>query len=312
MDCPSVRIAADIVNSRTRMDARIAHRRSNFLDQRDAAQKARRLPPEDAVRAGVRIGTIIDVSLRDSLHTSLFAGAAAAVRSILPPFVGGVPWYGQQEAHRVALYDFYRRTGLVSFRSDDNNILDLIGSLVGSTGWWWAFDDVCVMTERPTALHTEPTPDGVHNQQRLHHRDEPALRYSDGSEVFVQHGTIVPEWVVMDPTVARIALEPNVEIRRTAIERIGWDVYIDAAELKLVDRVDDPGNPGCVLQLFATPQEWGDDGRILLATNGSLERDGHCRRYGLPVPQRFSSALDAAGWTYGVRGSDYARLVRRT
>ncbi len=312
MDCPSVRIAADIVGSRTRMDARIAHRRSDWPDQPAAAIMARRLPPEEAVRAGVGRGHIIRVALWDSLHTSLFDGVAAAVRTLLPAFVGGVLWYGQQEAHRVALYDFYRRAGLVSFRSDDECILDLVGALVGATGWWWAFDNVCLMTERPTALYTEQAPDGVHNQRRLHHSDEPALHYSDGASVFVQHGTIVPEWVVHDPTVARSALEPNVEIRRTAIERIGWDTYIDAAELKLLDRTDDPGNSGCELQLFATPEEWGDGGRILLATNGSVERDGRRRRYGLPVPQRVSTALDAAGWTYGIRGADYARLARRT
>ncbi|MBD0023006.1 MULTISPECIES: hypothetical protein [Gordonia] len=46
--------------------------------------------------------------------------------------------------------------------------------------------------------------------------------------------------------------------------------------------------------------------------NGSLERDGHRRRYGLHVPSDISDAPSAAGWTYGISGADYARLVRRT
>ncbi|WP_250323890.1 DUF6745 domain-containing protein [Williamsia sp. CHRR-6] len=46
--------------------------------------------------------------------------------------------------------------------------------------------------------------------------------------------------------------------------------------------------------------------------NGSAERDGHRRRYGLPVPEWTTSALQAAGWTYGISGGDYAALARRT
>ena len=84
------------------------------------------------------------------------------------------------------------------------------------------------------------------------------------------------------------------------------------AGLKMVDRSDDPGNPGCELQLFDAPQQWRNNSRILLTVNGSLERDGHRRRYGLHVPRWISSSLDAAGWTYGIRGHDYARLARRT
>ncbi|WP_371829885.1 DUF6745 domain-containing protein [Rhodococcoides yunnanense] len=280
---PPVRIAGDIVNSRTQMDQRI-----------------RRRP------------AIVKATLWDSLRTSLFDGVAASIRTLLSPVSGGLPWYGQQEAHRVAFYEFYRRTGLATFRSNDENMLDILAALVGSTGWWWAFDEVCVMSERPVILDTEPTPGGTHNERRLHSADAPALQFADGAAVYVQHGAIVPEWVVLDPTVERIAQERNVEVRRTAIERIGWDAYIDMAGLKMVDRSDDPGNPGCELQLFDAPQQWRNNSRILLTVNGSLERDGHRRRYGLHVPRWISSSLDAAGWTYGIRGHDYARLARRT
>ncbi|MEV2265858.1 hypothetical protein [Nonomuraea africana] len=35
----------------------------------------------------------------------------------------------------------------------------------------------------------------------------------------------------------RIAEEPNIEVRRCAIERLGWDVYIERAGLRLVAAV---------------------------------------------------------------------------
>lgn len=295
----SARIAAKLAESRSRMDRRVA---------RPSSGRWRFGSPRDFSPEGV----LIRAELWDSLHTSFFDGVATALRTLLPPMSGGVTWYGQQESHRIAFYDAYRRLGLAGFRRDDHELLDALTTVTASTGWWWAFDEVCVMVERPRVLCTEPTPGGVHGERRLHCDDDPAIEFIDGQAVFVHHGTIVPEWVVKDPSVERISGERNVEIRRCAIERIGWDEYIDAAGLELVDRVDDPGNPGCALGLYAMPAGWGRPGRILLVTNGSLERDGHRRRYGLHVPQWMPSALNAAGWTYGISGADYARLVRRT
>ena len=305
-------IATMLSESRKCMDARIKRRVSDWPNERRAVETARVKPPEDAARVGISPDRIIRATVWDSLHTTLFDGVAAAIRTLLPPAVLGVTWYGQQEAHRVAYYDTYRRLGLAKFHSHDDALLDANIALTGATGWWWAFDDVCVMAERPTTLHSEPIPGRVHNEHRLHHSESPALEFQDGDAVFVLHGTIVPDWVVRDPTAERIARERNVEIRRCAIERIGWDTYIDAADLALVDQADDPGNVGGTLRLYATPDGWGRTGRILLAINGSPERDGHRRQYGLHVPTWISSALDAAGWTYGLGGDDYARLVRRT
>ncbi|MDJ0395652.1 hypothetical protein QMK17_20225 [Rhodococcus sp. G-MC3] len=305
------RIASLITASRERMDKRIDSRRP-LLDERAAIASARKLPSQDALDKGVRPDLILRSAIWDSLRTSLFDGVATAIRTLLPPFLGGVTWYGQQESHRLAFYDAYRRTGLARYRSGDHDMLDVVTALARSTGWWWAFDDVCVMAERPCSLYTERTPGGVHNERRLHRPSGPAIEFSDGSAAYVINGTIVPDWVVLDPTVERIARERKLEVRRSAIERIGWSAYIDEAGLDLIDCADDPGNPGCTLQLFAMPDGWGLSGRILLVVNGSLERDGHRRRYGLHVPGWIPSALDAGGWTYGISGADYARLVRRT
>lgn len=299
-------------DSRRRMDAYIARRRSDWPNERWWIDAARVQSLEESVGLGISPDRIIRAAVWDSLHTTLFDGVAAAIRTLSTPVAGSVTWYGQQEAHRIAYYDLYRRCDLVSFHADDDELLDIHAALAGATGWWWAFDTMCIMSERPTALRSEPIPGRMHSERRLHDSDSPAVEFGDGQAVYVQHGTIVPSWVVLDPTVERIAGERNVEVRRCAIERIGWDTYIDTAGLELVDKADDPGNAGHMLQLYASPDGWGRDGRILLAVNGSLERDGRRRRYGIYVPGWFSSALDAAGWTYGINGADYARLVRRT
>lgn len=212
-------IATMLSESRKRMDARIKRRISDWPNERRAVETARVKPPADAARVGISPDRIIRATVWDSLHTKLFDGVAAAIRTLLPPAVLGVTWYGQQEAHRVAYYDTYRRLGLAKFHSHDDALLDADIALTCATGWWWAFDGVCVMAERPTTLHSEPIPGRVHNEHRLHHSGSPALEFQDGDAVFVLHGTIVPDWVVHDPTAERIARERNVEIRRCAIER---------------------------------------------------------------------------------------------
>ncbi|WAC56772.1 DUF6745 domain-containing protein [Gordonia sp. SL306] len=305
-------IAGMISLSRERMTARVPNDKWQHSDTRLAIEAARVMTPEHAIEAGVDLRVVIRSGVQDPLRTSLFDGIAPAIRTITTSFSGLVTWYGQQEAHHIAAGHALLRYGRARPSPDDVELLEIQSTLVTATGWWWAFDDVCVMSERPSALHTEPTPGGVHNERRLHHADRPAVEFIDGAAVHVLHGTIVPDWVVSDPTPERIAQERNIEVRRSAIEHIGWDAYIDAAGLTLVDQADDPGNSGCLLQLYATPREWRTNGKILLAVNGSRERDGHRRRYGLQVPGFVPSALDAAGWTYGIRGDDYAGLVRRT
>lgn len=183
-------------------------------------------------------------------------------------------------------------------------------TLTRSCGWWWPRERACVLSERPSAVRTEPDENG---DRRLHCGDGPAVVYPDGFTVHAWHGTRVPSWVIDDPSVDRIAAETNVEVRRCAIERIGWGAFIDQAELRLVGRAADPGNPGAELRLYDLPYaRWGRPTRLLLALNGSVERDGTRRRYGLRVPAWFDDPLDAAGWTYGLTGPQYSQLLRRT
>lgn len=206
----------------------------------------------------------------------------------------GLHWHGQHDIHWVA-------------HVHEPNPW---ATLARSCGWWWPRADVCVLAERPTVLHTEP---GEDDDLRLHCPDGPAVGYPDGFAVHAWHGTRVPSWVIDEPSVDRIAAETNVEVRRCAIERIGWGAFIDEAGLRLVGQAEDPGNPGAELLLYDLPYaRWGRPTRLLLAINGSVERDGTRRRYGLRVPAWFDDPLDAAGWTYGLTGPQYQRLLRRT
>lgn len=72
-------------------------------------------------------------------------------------------------------------------------------------------------------------------------------------------------------------------------------------------------NPGQRLRLFDLPEAVFDTPvRVLLCVNGSPERDGTRRRFGLTVPADCTRAMGAAAWTYGLDAAVYAETERRT
>ncbi|WP_369245318.1 DUF6745 domain-containing protein [Streptomyces sp. R41] len=302
----STRLASLVRDLRSGLDARTGHLRSW-----DGSRT-----PLAVTTEGWSVRGAVDAVARAALRATLHNSVRAPMRTELMPTSGGIDgitWYGQHDAHWIAHYDVYARVGLATYPGEAVERLGLWAELARTTGWWWPGEGLCVMAERPTEMHTEPQPNSDHGELRLHRDDGPAVRFADGAAVHVLHGAHVPSWVVTGPTVERIHAERNVEVRRTAIERIGWGVYIDQAGLQLVATADDPGNPGSELHLYDVPRElWGRPVRLLLAVNGSVEPDGRRRRYGLSVPAHFDDPVAAAGWSYGLSPEHYAQLVRRT
>ena len=175
-----------------------------------------------------------------------------------------------------------------------------------TAGWWWAYKHWAIITDRPEHLELDA-------QGQLHSATGMAIRYRDGWGFWAWHGRRVPQWVITAPDVERIGREPNVEIRRCAIESLGWDQFIDQTQIINVGSAPDPGNPGQHLTLYDVPERlWGSPVRLLLCTNGSTERDGTRRRYGLTVPAGIKDPVEAAAWTYRLSRDEYARCQRRT
>jgi len=311
----AARLASLQSRLRQRLDARIGSTTSASWPDRGVVI-ARSAAPEDALTSDASRADVLEVAVHDSLRTTLRDAVSVPLRTALARMMGdspGLAWYGQHDAYWVAHYDVWRRTGLVTYGSQDDDELDLFAALARSAGWWWPGEGRCVMTSRPSAVRTEPLPGRWHGELRLHRPDGPAISYPDGFGLYALHGTPVPAWVLTGPSVELIAREPNVEVRRSAIERIGWETYIERAGLTLVARRADPGNPGSDLCLYDLPgPAWGASARILLVVNGTPEPDGRRRRYGLSVPAGIDDPIAAAGWSYGLTARQYARLVRRT
>ena len=219
------------------------------------------------------------------------------------------PW---NDAYALA---FYRCALAIAGRPADPG-LGALSSVVAETGWLIPMRGVVIVGARPAVLHRDARGD-------LHSPVGMAVAYPDGWGLYVWHGRRVPGWVIVAPCTEAITVEENAEVRRCAIESLGWDRFIAEAGLVPVTagdsknlvaaRVPDPGNPGQHLVLYDVPERlWGSRIRLLMCTNGTPERDGTRRRYGLAVPAHISDPVEAAAWTAGLRKDEYARMVRRT
>ena len=177
---------------------------------------------------------------------------------------------------------------------------------------WWPWKRFVMVCDRPKEIHIEQR-QGAH---RMHNEAGLAISWRDGWGLYFVHGVRVPAVVVEHPetiTVQQILAEPNAEVRRIMCEQMGWERFVADAGMRLVDECPDPANAPHTLALYDIPvQVFEAPVRVLLCTNASPERDGTRRRFGLTCPAEVSTALDAAGWTFGLSGSEYRELVRAT
>ena len=209
--------------------------------------------------------------------------------------------YGQHWAGYYSYYDAMERLGVTGIEA-------IRGQQAAgrAAGWWWPYALFAVVTDRPEELHRDI-------QGRLHSPDGPAIRYRDGWGFHAWHGTRMPaELYDGDLSLERILSEPNSEVRRCAVEMTGWD-RLERQLGTPVASCADPGNPGRTLALYDVPDGlYEAPVRLVLMTNGSLDRSGAERRYGETVPAEISDPLSAQAWAYGVPRATYAALSRRT
>lgn len=213
------------------------------------------------------------------------------------------PWW---DCYWVALY---RQASIISDVTIDPRLTS-IAEVLENTGRWWPMVGVSVISDRPTLISRDA-------QGRLHSEDGPSLEYSDGYAVWSWHGTLVPKGIITgEMPIDEVMQLRNAEQRRCGIERYGWDRLAD--RMTLVSSAPDPGNPPYTIDLYDIPREFGrlydsdDPVRIMLVTNGSVERDGTRRRFGLPVPGHHSDPIEAAAELYGWPRAAYEKLqVRR-
>ncbi len=186
--------------------------------------------------------------------------------------------YGNHDASWLGFYEYMHEVVGI-----DCSELHGLWKLARECGWCWVYDDIAVITDRPSALHTD-------EQENLHCEDGPAIAYGDDFKLYFWHGVSVEEYIIERPeeiTVEKINGETNAEIVRVMIERFGDGEYLEAMDAKPV------GEPFNSSQLFE--MELHDGTRIarVRAINSTQEPDGTNKIYWLKVPTGLSCAHEA-------------------
>jgi hypothetical protein len=204
---------------------------------------------------------------------------------------------GQHDAGALALIDVLdRAVGRRPARPLTGPML--IGR---SAGWWWPFERVVILTERPCALDLARDEQG-----RLHHPTGPLVGYPDGWGIWAWHGVRVPRQVIEQPetiTVDQIRGTRNLETRRVLLERYGLDRYLRDAEAALM-QVDGYG------KLWRAELPDDEPLTIVEVVNATAEPDGTYASYLLRVPPTMSTARQAVAWTFGMAADDYHPVVQ--
>lgn len=138
--------------------------------------------------------------------------------------------YGAQEANWLSYYDYFRtECGLVK---ETESLVGLF-ELAPLCGWCWVSDDTVVVCENPESISMK--------DKRLHNETGPAIRYSDGFEVYSLNGVRMKKEYVLTPaselSVQTIMKEQNVDIRRELLRKVGLENFIKQTGAKLVDEL---------------------------------------------------------------------------
>ncbi|MER6102717.1 DUF6745 domain-containing protein [Streptomyces sp. NPDC001832] len=178
--------------------------------------------------------------------------------------------------------------------------LDGLAEVARHAGWWWPYERVVVISERPEVLHRDEA-------GRLDRGDGPALAYRDGFALHAWRGMPVPAEFLEELnslTPKRIREEENAELRRVMLEFYGYDRYLTESGAEPVHR-DETG------VLWRIAMDGDEDVVMVEVVNSTPEPDGTHRVYWLRVPPSTRTAKDGVAWTFGLQGDAYAP-VRQT
>ena len=258
---------------------------------RDSVRASVRASVWDSVRESVwaSVRASVEDSVWDSVEDSVWDSVAdnvrdsvwASVWNSVGGSVGGSVWdsvaasvvYGSHEAGWLSFYRALHEFGLVK----ETAPLSGLWALARSAGWAMPYEGMCFVSERHNILSLD-------NAGRLHSLSGPAVGYPDGWLIYAVHGVVVPERVIMLPetiTAAEITAEPNVEIRRVMIERLGYEKYATDTNLKSIDSC--PANHPLKGLRTARLLRDSSDLYLLDMLNSSPEPDGTTKRYLLAI-----------------------------
>ncbi|GII84752.1 hypothetical protein Ssi03_27420 [Sphaerisporangium siamense] len=196
---------------------------------------------------------------------------------------------GQHDAPWLAFFDGLARASLIDIAP-----LDGVLRVSRAAGWWWPFEHVVLICERPAELRRD-------DLGRLHHAVGPALAFPDGFGLHAWHGMPVPAGfgaTMADLSPAAIRRQDNAELRRVMLEHYGLDRYLRESGADAVHK-DDTG--------VLWKADLADDEPLTMVevVNSTPEPDGTYRTYFLRVPPWVTTARQGVAWTFDIPAEQY-------
>lgn len=223
--------------------------------------------------------------------------------------------YGQPDAPWLAKIDFVlRHEGPTHQHYAEAQRCEPMLDLALAVSWWWPYDDIVILAERPSVLSIDADGD-------LHGESGPAIAWSDGFGLYFWHGVPVPATAIEHPDTfpaSQVINEANAEVRRALVEKIGWERIVDALHLQTVHSDEygmllrsearfDEEQLTLVKVVNSTAEgTWilADGERTLVP---QLDGDGNpvFKDYYLRVPPTMRTAREAVAWTFNMREDEY-------
>jgi hypothetical protein len=101
----------------------------------------------------------------------------------------------------------------------------------------YPFDDICIVSRKPTKIHWDMT------RSLLHNETGPAIEYADGFAVYLLNGVrmkkeyVETPWNELDPIL--VLRETNAEVRRELVRKIGIERLVEKLGCTILDAEGD-------------------------------------------------------------------------
>jgi hypothetical protein len=233
---------------------------------------------DSAVRSAVgsavysAVDSAVDSAVRSAVRSAVNSAVGSADKKLdfNSNYFGGNLWPAW-----ISFYKLFEESKLVKYNEFDSMRLNLFADIVDSCGWWYPFENLCIVCDRPEIINIE---DGQLNSENM-----PAIKFRDGWAIYAINGHLVPEKVIMNPeliTLEEIEKEDNSETKRIMIYRYGIGRYLSEIGAKVVD-IDSRNG-------FRSLIKDKKGNQYLQGTDGSTERV-----YYMPVPSYVKTCKEA-------------------
>jgi hypothetical protein len=143
---------------------------------------------------------------------------------------------GQENAYWVNFYLFCSKIMGAKIKKDDATKLHYWEMIVRSCSWWWPFEKIAVVSNRPELISWNAN-------KVLHNATGPSVRFRDGWSIYSLNGIRMEPWHVETPAEkidpVAILKEKNVDRRRELIRKVGIERLIGNLPHRILDTQGD-------------------------------------------------------------------------